>query len=119
MAMQLVKLFSPKKDEHGNVHWGPGDEARFYRAVAMAGKYAEARAPYESPRLAAIAAGNLGNQDDDDGSDPHENLMRIIEGWIEAEGHPSRQAKARLSRRPRSTLGIAACPARRAVATRS
>ena len=87
MAMQLVKLFAPKKDEHGSVHWGPGDEARFYRAVAMAGKYAEARAPYESPRLAAIAAANLNppDADDDGGIDPYENIKRIIEGWIEAE----------------------------------
>ena len=36
MAMQLVKLFAPKKDAQGNVHWGAGDEARFYRCAAMA-----------------------------------------------------------------------------------
>jgi hypothetical protein len=32
-----------------------------------------------------LATGNLGGQQDDDGDDPHENLMRIIEGWIEAD----------------------------------
>ena len=88
MAVQLVKLFAPRKDGDGNAYWlNPGDEARFYRAVAMAGKYAEARAPYESPRLAAIAAANLNppDADDDGGVDPYENIKRIIEGWIEAE----------------------------------
>ena len=49
------RAVAPKKDEQGNVHWEPGDEARFYRCVAMAGKYAEARAPFESPKYAAIA----------------------------------------------------------------
>jgi hypothetical protein len=56
MAMQLVKVFASKKDELGNVHWEPGDEARFYRCVAMAGKYAEARAPFESPYASVDAA---------------------------------------------------------------
>ena len=34
MAMQLVQVFAPKKDAQGNIHWGEGDEARFYRCVA-------------------------------------------------------------------------------------
>src|SRR5262245_4995327 len=81
MAMQ----FAPKKDEKGNLYWGnPGDEARFLRFFKLCGEYAAARAPYESPRLAAIAAGNLGGEPDD-GDDPHENLMRIIDNWIEAD----------------------------------
>ena len=82
MAMQLVQVFAPKKDAQGNIHWGEGDEARFYRCVAMAGKYAEARAPYESPRLSAIAAGNLGDAKPDANDDPHARLMAIIDNWI-------------------------------------
>ena len=82
MAMQLVQVFAPKKDAQGNIHWGEGDEARFYRCVAMAGKYAEARAPYESPRLSAIAAGNLGGNVPDPSDDPHARLMRVIDNWI-------------------------------------
>ena len=85
MAMQLVQVFAPKKDAQGNIHWGEGDEARFYRCVAMAGKYAEARAPYESPRLSAIAAGNLAGQAPDPNDDPHARLMRIIDNWIAAD----------------------------------
>src|SRR5262249_12809953 len=59
-----------------------GDEARFFRCMAMAGKYAEARASFESPRYAAVGVANLGGQDPAAGDDPHENLMRIIDNWI-------------------------------------
>ena len=48
----------------------------------MAGKYAEARAPYESPRLSAIAAANFGGEAPDPSDDPHARLMRIIDNWI-------------------------------------
>ena len=61
-----------------------GDEARFLRFFKLCGEYAAARAPYESPRLSAIAAGKLGNEPDVD-DDPHERLMRIIENWIAAD----------------------------------
>jgi hypothetical protein len=53
------------------------------RFMALSYDCAKARAPYESAR-----AGENTNQhgtEDDDGDDPHENLMRIIEGWIEAD----------------------------------
>ena len=85
IAMDLALAFRPVKDEHGRPDWkSPGDELRFERYLRLAYYCAKARAPYESPRLAAIAAGNLGNQDDDDGSDPRENLLRIVENWIAA-----------------------------------
>ena len=41
-------------------------------------------APYESPRLSATS-GDQNQVDDDGGEDPRESLMRIVEGWIEAE----------------------------------
>ena len=48
------------------MYWeNDGDEARFVRFMKLCGEFAAARAPYESPRLAAIAAGNLGGDDPD------------------------------------------------------
>jgi hypothetical protein len=46
MAMQLVKVFAPKKDELGNVHWEPGDEAR-----SIAARQWLANMPRPAPRL--------------------------------------------------------------------
>jgi hypothetical protein len=54
------------------------------------------RAQFESPRLAAMAVGQPGTEDEDDGDDPHENLMRIIEGWIAAD-EAERREKEKLS----------------------
>jgi hypothetical protein len=86
-AYSLAKEFAPKKDEKtGKKFWeNDGDEARLMRFLHLSAKCALGRSQFESPRLSAIAAGNLGNQDDDDGDDPHENLLRIIQNWIEAE----------------------------------
>src|SRR6516165_6663786 len=83
-AHAMAKQFAPRKDEKGKLYWeSPGDEARFLRFFKLCGEYAAARAPYESPRLSAIAAGKLGGEPDVD-DDPHERLMRIIDNWIAA-----------------------------------
>src|SRR5262245_20182879 len=54
-AHSMAKQFAPKKDEKtGRMEWeNDGDEARFLRFMKLCGEYAAARAPYESPRLAA------------------------------------------------------------------
>jgi hypothetical protein len=86
-AYSMAQQFAPKKEKKtGRLYWeNDGDEARFLRFFKLCGEYAAARAPYESPRLAAIAAGNLGGDDPDAGDDPHERLMRIIDNWIAAD----------------------------------
>src|SRR5262249_23934339 len=51
----MASRFAPKKDERGRLYWDKdGDEARFIRFLKLSGELAAARAPYESPRLAAI-----------------------------------------------------------------
>ena len=85
-AYSMAMQFAPKKEKKtGRMYWeNDGDEARFLRFFKLCGEYAAARAPYESPRLSAIAAGNLGGQAPDPDDDPHERLMRIIDNWIAA-----------------------------------
>ena len=60
-----------------------GLASRVCTMLPRSGEFAAARAPYESPRLSAIAAGKLGSEPDVD-DDPHERLMRIIDNWIAA-----------------------------------
>src|SRR5215467_11567679 len=63
-AHAMAKQFAPRKDEKGKLYWeSPGDEARFLRFFKLCGEFAAARAPYESPRLSAVAAGQLGGED--------------------------------------------------------
>src|SRR5262249_39765264 len=85
-AYSMAQQFAPKKEKKtGRLYWeNESNEARMLRFLKHRGEHAAARAPYESPRLAAIAAGNLGGDDPDAGDDPHERLMRIIDNWIEA-----------------------------------
>jgi hypothetical protein len=86
MAVQMMKLFAPRKDEEGNAYWlNPGDEARFMSFLKIAGKYAEARAPYESPRLAAIAVAQQHHEDPDEGIDPRQKLIDMVDRWIDAQ----------------------------------
>src|SRR5262249_33352041 len=101
MAMQLVKVFAPKKDDLGNVHWEPGDEARFFRCMAMAGKYAEARAAFESPRYAAVAVANQGGEKTPDiyTQDPYKVLDDIVDRWIAADEAERAEAAAERAER--------------------
>ena len=88
IMMRLALLYSPEeKDEKGEPcrpYWpNTADEMRFLRLMGLAYDCDKARAPYESPRI--TPAPEQTQVDDDDGDDPHESLMRIIEGWIEAD----------------------------------
>src|SRR5262249_48354670 len=85
IMMRGALAYSPaEKDEKGNPcrpYWEPAaDEMRFLRFMALAQDCAKARAPYESPRLAAVQPANQQalENDDDDGIDPREKLKDIV-----------------------------------------
>ena len=79
-----------EQDEEGNPcrpFWeNPGDEQRFLRFMGLSYDCARARAPYESPRYAAIAvAAQAAVADiDDDDDDPLERLSEIVARYIAA-----------------------------------
>src|SRR5262249_27799171 len=84
-AHSMAQQFAPKKEKKtGRLYWGnDGDEARFMRFMKLCGEYAAARAPYESPRLAAVA---VANQDADKTPDvykrdPYQVLDELAERW--------------------------------------
>src|SRR5262249_7401282 len=58
----------------------PADEMRFLRFMGLAYDCANARAPYETPKLAAVASSSqqAPADDDDDGIDPREKLKDIV-----------------------------------------
>src|SRR5262249_27476649 len=80
-----------EKDEKGNPcrpFWkNPADEMRFLRFMGLAYDCANARAPYESPRLAAVQPSDQQalEDDDDDGIDPREKLKDIVRRYLEAK----------------------------------
>src|SRR5262245_35022623 len=86
LMFRMALAYSPEeKDEKGNPcrpYWeNPADEARFLRFLGLSYDCAKARAPYESRR--AIAGETT--VDEDDGEDPRETHMRIVENWIAAD----------------------------------
>src|SRR5262245_25335453 len=63
-----------------------GDEARFLRFMKLCGEYAAARAPYESPRLAAVAVANQGEKMPDIyRQDPYKVMDDIVARWLAAD----------------------------------
>src|SRR5262245_15021988 len=59
-AYSMAQKFAPNTNKKtGRMEWeNEGDEARFMRFMKLCGEYAAARAPYESPRLAAVTVAN-------------------------------------------------------------
>src|SRR5262245_11623767 len=87
-AHSMAEQFAPKKDEKtGRLEWeNDGDEARFVRFMKLCGEYAAARAPYESPRLAAVAVANQGEKMPDIyRQDPYKVIEDIVDRWIAAD----------------------------------
>src|SRR5262245_7775867 len=84
-AHSMAQQFAPKKDEKtGRMEReNEGDEARFMRFMKLCGEYAAARAPYESPRLAAVAVANKGEMTPEIyKQDPYKVMEDIVDRWI-------------------------------------
>jgi hypothetical protein len=87
-AHSMAQQFAPKKDEKtGRMVWEcDGDEARFVRYMKLCGEYAAARAPYESPRLAAVAVARQGEKMPDIyKQDPYKVMEDIVDRLLAAE----------------------------------
>jgi hypothetical protein len=96
-AHSMAKQFAPKEDEKtGRMYWeNDGDEARFLRFMKLCGEYAAARAPYESPRLAAVAVANRAESTPDIyKQDPYKAMDDIIDRWIAADAAEKAEQRA-------------------------
>ena len=94
LMFRYALAFSPvEEDEEGKrcrPFWeSPADEQRFLRFMALSYDCAKARAPYESPRYAAIAMACQQQDDDPDdpyeGIDPHKKLEDLVTRFFAAK----------------------------------